>query len=96
MKTQRENLKQCDLLAEHGNRWQVSADRMAYDAESIKRTLKLFREYYQLNLTKEQDKELTKLRDFVEYLAFSYYWSAAESYKKCEDLFNKHKPFVFG
>lgn len=95
MASQREIFKQCDLLVERRDRWLVSADRMVYDVKSIERTLKLFREYYQLNLTKEQDKELTKLRDFLEYLAFSYHWSAAESHKKFTDLWNANKPFVF-
>ncbi len=93
--SQREIFKQCDLLVERRNRWQVSADRMVRDTKAIRETLRLFKEYYQLSLTKEQEEELTKLRDFLDYLGFSYYWSAVECHKKFEDLWNANKPFVF-
>ena len=93
--TQREILEECDSLTYTAKCWQVSADRMVRDIMAIRETQRLFSEYYQLGLTKEQEKELTKLRDYLDFLAFSYYWSAAEYQKKFEDLWNANKPFFF-
>ena len=91
MTSQREIFKQCDILVDRRDRWLAIADRMVRDTMAIREILRLFSEYYQLNLTKEQEKELTKLRDSLDYLAFSYHWSAAWCHKKFEDLWNANK-----